>query len=325
MPGSRSAPTPDQPVVVGLVDRGEQPAPGRRFDRHGATLSPRDLSKTWEFPRWPGAGQRRFSPPPRWPVTTPPCVPDSSPSWPSPSPPSRSRPRRRRPRRRPTTQVSTKDHVLVARHENEIGGTTDVASRSERIGVYPETKHPTYFDSIGLSLEEPLVATLEANGYRNLRRPGVHPVVRGRQPAPARHDDPACRWSSCSAPRASRSTSPPPATRRGTPTWRRRRAWPRFTTYADGISVDETMVIQVGANGDLGASTSLVADSTRRRDRPHLHDANQTFVPPALRTSADPAAGQRRGGVRGLLGRGASTAVQRQRRHGGSEPPGPAT
>jgi glycerophosphoryl diester phosphodiesterase len=115
--------------------------------------------------------------------------------------------------------VSTKDHVLVARHENEIGGTTDVSSHPEfasrkttkvidgvpvtgwftedftlaelktlharerlpalrpnntafdgvyeiptfdevlklakraGVGVYPETKHPSYFDSIGLSLE----------------------------------------------------------------------------------------------------------------------------------------------------------------------------
>ncbi len=119
--------------------------------------------------------------------------------------------------------VSTKDGVLVARHENEISGTTDVASRpefaplrttkqidgravtgwftedftlaelktlrarerlpdlrpantafdglydiptfqevidlakTEGVGIYPETKHPTYFDSIGLSLEEPLL------------------------------------------------------------------------------------------------------------------------------------------------------------------------
>ncbi len=129
--------------------------------------------------------------------------------------------------------VSTKDGVLVARHENEIGGTTDVAEHPEfasrrttktidgrsvtgwftedftlrelktlrakerlpavrpgntrydgrfeiptftevlrlarqesrntgrTIGVAPETKHPTYFDSIGLSLEEPLVRELE--------------------------------------------------------------------------------------------------------------------------------------------------------------------
>jgi glycerophosphoryl diester phosphodiesterase len=133
--------------------------------------------------------------------------------------------------------VSTKDHVLVARHENEIGGTTDVAAHPEfadrrttkmidgnpvtgwftedftlaelrtlrarerlpelrpdntvfdglyqvptlqevidlakeaGVGIYPETKHPTYFDSIGLSLEEPLVATLDANGYRGPKAP----------------------------------------------------------------------------------------------------------------------------------------------------------
>jgi glycerophosphoryl diester phosphodiesterase len=125
--------------------------------------------------------------------------------------------------------VSTKDRVLVARHENEIGGTTDVAAhpefaarrttkvidgvsitgwftedftlaelktlrareripalrptntafdgleqiptlqevidlaRSNDVGIYPETKHPSYFDGIGLSLEEPLVATLDRN------------------------------------------------------------------------------------------------------------------------------------------------------------------
>jgi glycerophosphoryl diester phosphodiesterase len=137
--------------------------------------------------------------------------------------------------------VSTKDGVLVARHENEISGTTDVADHPEfaarrttktidgvavtgwftedftlkelktlrakerlplvrtgntrydgrfeiptfaqvlrlvatwekklgtKIGVAPETKHPTYFDSIGLSLEEPLVETLERFGKNDKR------------------------------------------------------------------------------------------------------------------------------------------------------------
>jgi len=127
--------------------------------------------------------------------------------------------------------VSTKDGVLVARHENEIGGTTDVAtkfpnrktaklvdgdtvrgwftedftlaelktlrtnerlpfrshaydgqfaiptfeevlmladtagkSRGRTVGVYPETKHPTYFRSIGLPLEPTLLAVLRAHG-----------------------------------------------------------------------------------------------------------------------------------------------------------------
>jgi len=131
--------------------------------------------------------------------------------------------------------VSTKDHQLVARHENDITGTTDVASHPEfadrrttktidgnpitgwftedftfaelrtlrakerlpairpantafdglyqiptlqevidlakrhHVGIYPETKHPTYFRGIGLPLEEPLVATLRANGYRGTK------------------------------------------------------------------------------------------------------------------------------------------------------------
>jgi glycerophosphoryl diester phosphodiesterase len=133
--------------------------------------------------------------------------------------------------------VSTKDGVLIARHEINIKDTTDVADRPEfasrfktkiidgvsesgwfaddftlaeiktlrakeripeirpgsaeydrqfevptlqevidlakakstetgrTIGIYPETKHPTYHDSVGLSLEEPLVDILKANGY----------------------------------------------------------------------------------------------------------------------------------------------------------------
>lgn len=139
--------------------------------------------------------------------------------------------------------VSTKDGVLIARHENEISGTTNVADHPEfadrqttkiidgvevtgwftedftlaeiktlrakerlpelrpdsaafdgmfeiptleevidlvqqksaeigrTVGIYPETKHPTYFDSVGLSLEEPLVATLAANGYTDADDP----------------------------------------------------------------------------------------------------------------------------------------------------------
>jgi glycerophosphoryl diester phosphodiesterase len=46
----------------------------------------------------------------------------------------------------------------------------DLAKRNG-VGIYPETKHPTYFDSIGLSLEEPLVATLRANGWSSKRAP----------------------------------------------------------------------------------------------------------------------------------------------------------
>lgn len=39
------------------------------------------------------------------------------------------------------------------------------------IGIYPETKHPTYFRSIGLPLEETLVKILKANGYDDPKAP----------------------------------------------------------------------------------------------------------------------------------------------------------
>jgi glycerophosphoryl diester phosphodiesterase len=40
-----------------------------------------------------------------------------------------------------------------------------------RIGVYPETKHPGYFDEIGLSLEEPLLEQLTDHGYQSADAP----------------------------------------------------------------------------------------------------------------------------------------------------------
>lgn len=40
-----------------------------------------------------------------------------------------------------------------------------------RIGIYPETKHPGYFRSIGLPLEEPLLEMLARHGYRSARDP----------------------------------------------------------------------------------------------------------------------------------------------------------
>jgi glycerophosphoryl diester phosphodiesterase len=139
--------------------------------------------------------------------------------------------------------VSTKDGVLIARHEPMLGSTTDVASHPEfaaykttkmldgfavedwfasdftlaeiktlraiqprpnrpqefnglyeiptleevinlaqqksmdlgrTIGIYPETKHPTFHDTLpggGLSLEEPLLANLSAAGWNNAAAP----------------------------------------------------------------------------------------------------------------------------------------------------------
>jgi glycerophosphoryl diester phosphodiesterase len=44
------------------------------------------------------------------------------------------------------------------------------ANTGKKIGLYPETKHPTYHQSVGLSLEEPLVQDLIDNQFFDLNR-----------------------------------------------------------------------------------------------------------------------------------------------------------
>jgi hypothetical protein len=44
------------------------------------------------------------------------------------------------------------------------------AETGVQVGIYPETKHPTFFDEQGLSLEEPLVATLKEIGFTDPNR-----------------------------------------------------------------------------------------------------------------------------------------------------------
>lgn len=44
------------------------------------------------------------------------------------------------------------------------------AETGRRIGIYPETKHPTYSDELGLSLEEPLIETLVEQGFTDGER-----------------------------------------------------------------------------------------------------------------------------------------------------------
>src|SRR4028118_1036935 len=39
------------------------------------------------------------------------------------------------------------------------------AEKGRTVGIYPETKHPTYFKSVNLPLEQRLVQVLSANGY----------------------------------------------------------------------------------------------------------------------------------------------------------------
>jgi glycerophosphoryl diester phosphodiesterase len=224
--------------------------------------------------------------------------------------------------------VSTKDHQLVVRHENDITDTTDVAThpefasrrttrvidgvshtgwftedftlaelrtlraverlpdirpantafnglfpiptlqevidlaKREHVGIYPETKHPTYFDSIGLSLEEPLVAALKRNGLdrrnakvfvqsfetRNLReldRMTKVPLVQLIDATGAPFD-----LVAAGDPRTYADLVTPAGLKEIAP-------------YADGIGPDKSRIVPVDATGHLTTPTSLIPDAHR--------------------------------------------------------------
>ena len=257
--------------------------------------------------------------------------------------------------------VSTKDGVLVARHENDISGTTDVSTHPEfaarrttktidgkpvtgwftedftlaeletlraqerlplvrpantaydgkfrvptfdqvlslvqseerrlhrTIGVYPETKHPTYFRSVGLPLEQRMLDTLrrhrldrpgsrvflqsfETGNLRALNRMTKLPIIQLLDSSGAPYDLVA---------RGDRRTYADltrPAELR------------RIASYADGIGPNKDLVLPRDASGATTTPSPLVRDAHRERLVVHvftLRRENQ-FMATNFRRGTDP-------------------------------------
>jgi glycerophosphoryl diester phosphodiesterase len=207
--------------------------------------------------------------------------------------------------------VSTKDGALIARHENEIGGTTDVADKfpgrkttktidgqsvtgwftedftlaeirtlraKERlpfrsherdgmypiptfdevialadaksrelgrtIGVYPETKHPTYFRSIGLPLEPGLLETLAKHGKRDRTAPVF---IQSFEPANLQLLRPQTTLRLILLLEATADVSPARLA--------------EIKTFADGIGPNTRLIVPANPDGTLREPTTLVADA----------------------------------------------------------------
>jgi glycerophosphoryl diester phosphodiesterase len=258
--------------------------------------------------------------------------------------------------------VSTKDGVLVARHENEIGGTTDVAAHPEfadrrttkvidgvpfegwftedftlaelktlrareripgtrqrntiydgryevptlqevidlarrlsreldrRIGIYPETKHPSYFRELGLNLEDPLVRTLRRNDLDGRRaRVFVQSFeVSNLKELDERIDTPLVQL--LGAPTA----RPQDFVESGDPRTYADLATPAglrgIARYADGVGPSKDYIVPRDATGRSLPPTSFVRDA-HRADlvvHPYTFRNENQFLPLELRSSADP-------------------------------------
>ncbi len=253
--------------------------------------------------------------------------------------------------------VLTKDGVLVARHENEISETTDIAARPEFadrkatkvidgqtmtgwftedltlaelktlrtkerlpqlrpanmaydgqfevptfdeilvlardaskragrvIGVYPETKHPSYFASIGLSHDAPLLKSLAAFGHRDAASPvyiqsfevdnlkGLRSKTKLRliqlidaEGGPA--DQPKTRYADMVTAKGLKAVA----------------------RYANGIGPNKGLIIPRIADGTLGQPTGLVvaAHQVGLKVHPWTFRAENYFLPTNLKSGADP-------------------------------------
>ena len=257
--------------------------------------------------------------------------------------------------------VSTKDGVLVARHENEISGTTDVAARPEfagrkatkvidgvsitgwftedftlaelrtlrakerlpqtrpantafdglyliptldevmdlarhsiscdgrQVGVYPETKHPTYFDAIGLSLEEPLVAALQANG---LDRATAPVILQSFEVGNLRELDTLTDVTLAQL--VSASGRPYDFTAAGDPRTYADLVTPaglaEVATYADGVGLEKSVMIPRTPAGTLGTPKPVIADAHAAGLDVHgwTFRLENQFLPAEFRSSSDP-------------------------------------
>lgn len=256
--------------------------------------------------------------------------------------------------------VSTADGELVARHENEISGTTDVRDRPQfadrrttktidgevktgwftedftlaelkslraverlpelrqrntiynglfeiatlaeildlrarlcaelgrEVGVYPETKHPSYFRSIGLGLEEPLARHLRAAG---LDGAGAPVVVQSFEAGSLRdlreRHGLAVPLVLLTTARGGPADDARPYADYLTPA-----GLDQLARFATGIGPEKQQVIPRLPDGRLGPPTLLVSDAHRAGLVVHAYTfrAENRFLPADYRVAGDGAA-----------------------------------
>jgi len=262
--------------------------------------------------------------------------------------------------------VSTKDGVLVARHENEISGTTNVvdvpgfagrkttktidgqsitgwftedftlgelktlrareripsirpnntayndqfdiptldeiialardqsAKLGRNIGIYPETKHPTYFQSIGLPLEDKLIDGLRRDAFTASRTTvyiqsfevanlkAIRNKIGSSQP----------NWKLVQLMGTSSRQPYDFVVAKDTRTFgdmMTSQGMRDIAAYANGVGPDKNSIMSLDPNGKLTDPTDLIrnAHNAGLVVHPYTFRPENTFLPPSLRSGAD--------------------------------------
>ena len=158
-----------------------------------------------------------------------------------------------------------------------------------RIGIYPETKHPSYFRGIGLPMEDALVAVLEGAGYHGEESPVFiqsfetanlrYLATRTRLPLVQLLDASGRPWDFTVA------GDPRTYADLATPT-----GIAFIAGYADGIGANKNLIIPRNAAGFLQAPTALVTNAHAAGLIVHgwTFRRENTFLPADFRIGADP-------------------------------------
>ncbi len=192
-------------------------------------------------------------------------------------------------------EVPTFEEVLRLVEQANERRRSEARGKGERqkyrpIGVYPETKHPTYFEGIGLALEEPLVRTLHKHGYRSQNSPAY---IQSFETANLRKLTRMTRVPLVQL--LSASGKPYDFVVSGDPRSYADLATPaglaEIATFAQGVGVNTNLMIPL-VGGRLGTPTSLVADAHKAGLIVHgwTFRAENNFLPNEFDSSADPTA-----------------------------------
>jgi glycerophosphoryl diester phosphodiesterase len=192
-----------------------------------------------------------------------------------------------------TLEIPTFEEILelIAALERRDRRTHPDTDPPRRIGVYPETKHPSYFANCGLALEAPLLAALKRHGLdaqraavfiqsfetanlRALRKLTRVPLVQLIDGSGAPYDLVAT---------GDERTYRDLVTQRGLA---------EIAGYADAVGVEKQLVVPRAAGGALESPTALVRDAHAQGLAVHAWTfrAENAFLPASLRSGSDPAA-----------------------------------
>jgi glycerophosphoryl diester phosphodiesterase len=180
-------------------------------------------------------------------------------------------------------EIPTFDEVLQLREHLS-------AQLGREIGVYPETKHPTYFSSIGHALEPLLVAALENAGLNSKDAPVFvqsFETTNLRQLSAELHVPLVQLLGAAGAPVDLVAAGDP----RTFPDLVTPAGLAEIASYADAIGPAKDMVVARDADGTLGAPTSLVADAHSAGLLVHVYTFRNEneFLPANLRSAGSAA------------------------------------